>query len=174
MNSNIVGEQSILRYVLAYPEQASSRDRHIRNRKPRFRQTSLYAYPPPALIPRVLHKVINERVYDMVLVTPLFPHASWWPTLLQVSTSIPVVLPLRYWITTDPTGSPSWFHRWPLVVWRISGYLQYARACRITTRRNTYGWKIRQRIRSVLAIGAEVKHEASLIMAATHDAGFWT
>ena len=137
-------------------------------------RTSLYAYPPPALIPSVLHKVINERVYDMVLVTPLFPHASWWPTLLQVSTSIPVVLPLRYWITTDPTGSPSWFHHWPLVVWRISGYLQYARACRITTRRNTYGWKIRQRIRSVLAIGAEVKHEASLIMAATHDAGFWT
>ena len=30
------------------------------------------------------------------------------------------------------------------------------------------------RIRSVLAVGAEVKHEASLIMAATHDAGFWT
>ena len=137
-------------------------------------RTSLYAYPPPTLIPRILHKVINERVYDMVLVTPLFPHASWWPTLLQVSTSIPVVLPHRHWITTDPTGSPSWFHHWPLVIWRISGYLQYARACRLATRRKRYGWQIKQQIRSVLTNGAEVKHEASLIMAATHDAGFWT
>ena len=137
-------------------------------------RTSLYAYPPPTLIPSILHKVINERVYDMVLVTPLFPHASWWPTLLQVSTSILVVLPHRHWITTDPTGSPSWFHHWPLVIWRISGYLQYARACRLATRRKRYGWQIKQQIRSVLTIGAEVKHEASLIMAATHDAGFWT
>jgi hypothetical protein len=51
---------------------------------------TLYAYPPQALLPRLLHKVVNERVYDLVLVTPLFPNASWSPTLLQVSTGVPV------------------------------------------------------------------------------------
>ena len=39
-------------------------------------QETLYAYPPPALLPRVLQKVIRESVYEMVLVTPSFPQAS--------------------------------------------------------------------------------------------------
>jgi hypothetical protein len=131
---------------------------------------TLYAYPPQALLPRLLHKVINEEVYDMVLVTPLFPHASWWPTLLQVSTCVPVVLPCQNWVTTDPLGSPSWFHNWPLVVWRISGWLQYAKACRGSIRQHLYAWQIRRQVRSVLNERALVRNETSLIMAATHDA----
>ena len=134
---------------------------------------TLYAYPPQALLPRLLHKVVNERVYDLVLVTPLFPHASWWPTLLQVSTGIPVVLPHRSWITTDPLGAPSWFHKWPLVIWRVSGHLKYAQACRQVVRRRFFDWQIRRQIRSLLNEGESVRHEASLMMAATHDAIFW-
>jgi hypothetical protein len=136
-----------------------------------WKQT-LYAYPPQALLPRLLHKVINERVYDLVVVTPLFPHALWWPTLLQVSTSIPVILPGQSWITTDPVGSPSWLNSWPLVIWRISGHLRYARACRQSIRRSLYEWQIRRQIRTLLWKGAPVRNEASLIMAATHDAIF--
>ena len=133
-------------------------------------QDTLYAYPPQALLPRLLHKVINEGVLDLVLVTPLFPHAAWWPTLLQVSTCIPVVLPRKSWITTDPAGSPSWFHKWPLVMWRISGHLQYAVKCRYDIHQAMSTWQIRRRIRSILPATALVRHEASLIMAATHDA----
>ena len=133
---------------------------------------TLYAYPPQALLPRILHKVVNERVYDLVLVTPLFPHASWWPTLLHVSTGVPVVLPHRSWITTDPVGSSSWFHKWPLVIWRVSGHLKYAQACRQAVHRKLFAWQIRRQIRSLLNAGTPVRHEASLIMAATHDAIF--
>ena len=133
-------------------------------------QDTLYAYPPQALLPRLLHKVINEGVFDLVLVTPLFPHASWWPTLLQVSTCIPIVLPRKSWITTDPAGSPSWFHKWPLVMWRISGHLKYAVKCRYDVHQTMSTWQIRRRIRSILPTTALVRHEASLIMAATHDA----
>ena len=133
-------------------------------------KSTLYAFPPQALLPRLLHKVIAEEVYDMVLVTPLFPHASWWPTLLQVSTGVPVVLPCQSWVTTDPLDSPSWFHAWPLVVWRISGGLQYAKTCRSTIRRKLYAWQIRRQVRSVLHARTLVRNETSLIMAATHDA----
>jgi hypothetical protein len=77
---------------------------------------TFYAYPPHALLPRLLHKVTHERVHDMVLITPLFPQASWWPTLLQVTTEIPVVLPIRRWVTTNPVGNPSWTYTWPLLL----------------------------------------------------------
>ncbi len=63
-------------------------------------ERTLYAYPPQ--IPRTLQKIIAEAVFDLVLVTPLFPHAAWWPTLLQVSTAVPVVLHCGRWVTTDP------------------------------------------------------------------------
>jgi hypothetical protein len=41
-----------------------------------WRET-LYAYPPQAVVARVLQKVIPEAVYDLVLVTPCFPQVSW-------------------------------------------------------------------------------------------------
>ncbi len=134
-------------------------------------ESALEAYPPQALLPRILHKVINERVHDMVLVTPLLLHASWWPTLLQVGTAVPIVLPRRHWVTTDPAGNPSWSQNWSLVAWRVSGQLEYARKCRRSTQRNLFEWQIRHQIRSVLGSSwATVRNETSLMMAATHDA----
>jgi hypothetical protein len=132
-------------------------------------ERTLYAYPPQALIPRTLQKIIAEAVFDLVLVTPLFPHAAWWPTLLQVSTAVPVVLPCGRWVTTDPGGNPSWRNAWPLVVWRVSGHLSYARECRRSLRRRFYLGQIRQQVRSVLGARAAVRNEAALIMAVTHD-----
>ena len=132
---------------------------------------TLYAFPPQALIPRTLQKIIAEAVFDLVLVTPLFPHAAWWPTLLQISTTVPVVLPCGRWVTTDPGGNPSWGNKWPLVIWRVSGHLDYARSCRWSLRRRLGYGQIRQQVRSVLDWRAMVRHEAALIMAVTHDAG---
>ena len=131
---------------------------------------TFYAYPPPALLPRILQKVVAEAVFDLVLVTPLFPRASWWPTLMQVSTAIPVVLPCQRWITTDPGGNPSWRHKWPLVVWRISGHLEYARDCRRLIKQRYYFNEIKRQVRSVMRGRSIVHHEAALIMAAMHDA----
>ena len=131
---------------------------------------TLYAYPPQALISMTLQKVIAESVFDMVLVTPLFPYASWWPTLMQVSTAVPVVLPCQRWVTTDPAGNHSWRHKWPLVVWRVSGHVQYARDCRRSIKQRYYYEQIKRQVRSVLRGQAMVRHEAALIMAVMHDA----
>ena len=129
---------------------------------------TLYAYPPQAIIARVLQKVITEAVYDMVLVTPCFPHASWWPTLLQLSTTTPVVLPCRPWVTTDPRGFPSWYNRWPLVIWRISGHIDYARQCRTAVRKSRQ-WHIKRELRLLIGAWAPVRHEDALLRAAIYD-----
>jgi hypothetical protein len=133
-----------------------------------FWQETLYAYPPQAIIARVLQKVLTESVYDMVLVTPCFPQASWWPTLLQLSTTTPVVLPCRPWVTTDPAGLPSWYNKWPLMIWRISGHVQYARQCRIATR-NSKQSRILRDIRLLVGPWASVRHEDALLRAAIYD-----
>jgi hypothetical protein len=131
-------------------------------------QETLYAYPPPALLPRVLQKVIRESVYEMVLVTPCFPQASWWPAVLQLSTTVPVVLPCRPWVTTDPAGLPSWYNKWPLVIWRISGHIGYARQCRAAIR-HYKRWQIQQWIRLVVGAGAFIRHEEALLRATIYD-----
>ena len=131
-------------------------------------QETLYAYPPPALLPRVLQKVIRESVYEMVLVTPCFPQASWWPAVLQLSTTVPVVLPCRPWVTTDPAGLPSWYNKWPLVIWRISGHIGYARQCRAAIR-HYKRWQIQQWIRLVVGAGAFIRHEKALLRATIYD-----
>jgi hypothetical protein len=120
-----------------------------------WRDTS-YAYPPTALLQRLLQKVIYEGVADLVLITPLFPSATWWPTLLQVSTTSPVVFPRKRWLTTDPLGNSSWTHAWPLVAWRISGNIEYARACRQKTRDDFYDWQLRKQIRLLIGSGAHL------------------
>ena len=117
-----------------------------------------------------LQKVIAESVFDLVLVTSLFPYASWWPTLMQVSTAVPVVLPCQRWVTTDPAGDYSWRHKWPLVVWRVSGHVQYARDCRRSIKQRYYYEQIKRQVRFVLRGQAMVRHEAALIMAVMHDA----
>jgi hypothetical protein len=63
-------------------------------------------YPPTALLQRILQKVIYDGVTDVVLITPLFPSATWWPTLMQLSTAVPMALSRRCWVTTDPVGTP--------------------------------------------------------------------
>jgi hypothetical protein len=137
----------------------------------KWRDTS-YAYPPAALLQRVLQKVIYEEVADLVLITPLFPSATWWPTLLQVSTTPPLVFPRKRWLTTDPLGKASWIHAWPLVAWRISGDIAYARECRQKTRDDLYDWQLLRQIRLLIGSGAHLRHEGALLRAATHDTFF--
>lgn len=52
-----------------------------------------YASPPPFnLIPVVLNKVIQDNA-DLVLVAPIWQARPWWPILLSLLVSNPVLLP---------------------------------------------------------------------------------
>ena len=93
-------------------------------------QETVYAYPPVFLLPRVLQKVLHDKVYDLILIAPLWPSQVWWPTLMSLITEIPIVLPHRQWITTDPGGSTTWKHAWPLVVFRVSGNIAFIQSQR--------------------------------------------
>ncbi len=81
-------------------------------------KTTVYAYPPVFLILRLLQKVIQDEVCDLLLIAPLF-HYGGTPSS---STS--------KWITSDPSGNATWKHTWPLAAFRISGQMDYFRSSR--------------------------------------------
>jgi hypothetical protein len=83
-------------------------------------KSTLYAYPPNFLLSRIMQKIIQERVYDVILITPLFPLQSWWPVLMEMLIELPLILPMRPAITRDPAGHPTYWHNWPMLAWRIS------------------------------------------------------
>ena len=91
---------------------------------------TLYAYPPPILIGRVLQKVHQECVNDLLLVAPVWPTQAWWPALLHLLVEVPLLLPNRNWIVEDPGGAPAWPGRWSLCVFRLSGSTQKQMAFR--------------------------------------------
>ena len=130
-------------------------------------QQTIYAYPPTFLLSRVLQKVIHERVYDMILITPLFPLQSWWPLLMETLVEAPIILPSKQWLTTDPAGQYTYRHVWPLIAWRISGDLRYAKKRRHEMRygRNAIGFRgwIRKSTRRLLSESQQVRNETVLI-----------
>ena len=86
----------------------------------------LYAYPPPILIGRVLQKVRTELCESFVLVAPVWMAQTWWPTLIEMMRSPPLLLPNERWVTTDQMGTETWPCKWPLAVWHLSGNLPRA------------------------------------------------
>ena len=56
---------------------------------------SLYAFPPFALIHKVLKKVEEEKVSPLIIVTPTWQTQSWYPELLRLSIGNPIILPLK-------------------------------------------------------------------------------
>jgi hypothetical protein len=136
--------------------------------------STLYAYPPTFLISRIMQKIIQERVYDIILVTPLFPLQSWWPVLMETFIDLPLILPMRPALTRDPAGHPTYWHTWPLIAWRLSGDLLYAKQLRNKRRRGTTAdgfqqW-IRESIRRLLPAATQIRNEHVLIRSilATH------
>jgi len=94
---------------------------------------TVYAYPPPILMGRVLQKALMERVPVLILVAPLWQAQPWWPTLLSMASAPPLLLPNEPWITEDQMGNQTWPCRWPLAVWRLFGNTQQAKACRLNS-----------------------------------------
>ena len=86
--------------------------------------STLYAYPPPILLGRVLQKAHQEEVHDLLLVAPVWTTQIWWPMLLHLLVDVPLLLPNREWTVEDPGGAPAWPCRWNLCVFRLSGNTQ--------------------------------------------------
>ena len=75
--------------------------------------TSAYAYPPHALLPKILSKD-----YIVLLIAPAFLQAQWFQTLLGLSIEIPVRLPANRRILNlcRMYSIPGWMHCVPGIV----------------------------------------------------------
>ena len=62
-----------------------------------------YAFPPFCLIMRSLAK-LREQGGELVLVTQVWPTQVWYPTLLDLSVSLPVLLPTSQNLLLGPQG----------------------------------------------------------------------
>ncbi len=87
-----------------------------------------YAFPPFALIPRILAKVKDDQAL-LTLVAPLWPSRSWFPRLLLLLVDQPILLPLRGDLLTQHSGKIRHLAvgRLNLHAWRLSGRTSDAR-----------------------------------------------
>jgi hypothetical protein len=90
----------------------------------------LYAYPPPILLGKVLQKLIVDCCHCSIVVLPLWMAQTWFPTMLSMMMTPPILLPNQAWLVTDQLGAPAWPKRWPLVGCYLSGDMARARESR--------------------------------------------
>ena len=81
-----------------------------------------YAFPPIAIIRRVLLKLRASHHCDLTLIAPFWPQREWFPDLLELLSDIPIELPKRRDLLRQPH-----FHRFHenlpmlrLTAWRLS------------------------------------------------------
>jgi len=98
-----------------------------------FRWTGLraYAFPPFALIPRVLRKIREDKAW-VLLIAPRWPRRSWYRELVDLLTDHPMTLPLRPDLLSQPVSGTrhpqlSTLH---LTAWPLSGKPAHGRAFR--------------------------------------------
>ena len=89
-----------------------------------------YAYPPPILIGKVLQKLRADCCQRSIVVVPVWQAQTWFPTVLQMMRTPPLLLPNEEWLVTDPMGKQAWPCRWPLVAVNLSGNMDEAAASR--------------------------------------------
>jgi hypothetical protein len=80
------------------------------------RNDLLYANPPFTLIPKILQKIQIEAA-RVLLVTPVWPTAVWWPTLINLCMDLPIILNC----TMQSDLNPSKANCWTCAAWTISG-----------------------------------------------------
>ena len=81
-----------------------------------------YAFPPIAIIRRVLLKLRSSRNCELTLIAPFWPQREWFPDLLELLSDIPITLSGRKDLLRQPH-----FHRFllnlpmlQLTAWRLS------------------------------------------------------
>ena len=84
-----------------------------------------YAFPPVAIIPRVLEKLRASSGTELTLVAPHWAQRPWFSDLLQLSLAPPVVLPSRQDLLRLPRSRHLYpdLHRHRLHAWRLSSDL---------------------------------------------------
>ena len=93
---------------------------------------NFYAFPSPALIPRVLMKVTADSPLSFTLIAPFWPSRPWFPSLIRLLGGRPFRLPLSLDLLSLPEENK--VHPNPanlsLVVWPLSGNPSFRRAFR--------------------------------------------
>ena len=81
-----------------------------------------YAFPPIAIIRRVLLKLRSSKNCELTLIAPFWPQRDWFPDLLELLSAVPVTLSSRRDLPRQPH-----FHRFhlnlpmlQLTAWRLS------------------------------------------------------
>ena len=87
----------------------------------------VYAYPPPPILPLVLHHARRARATQIILIAPDQPLRPWYPDLLAMASDGPLPLPLQQWpLRQRVPGTKGWtYHLRPetlnLAAWLLSG-----------------------------------------------------
>jgi len=82
-----------------------------------------YMFPPFALIPRCLAKLLKEKI-SAVIIAPVWPNQIWFQQLLNCLVDAPILLPPIPEIVTNPTGQNHPLAvqgHFPLAAWPVSG-----------------------------------------------------
>ena len=81
-----------------------------------------YAFPPIAIIRRVLVKLRSSKNCELTLIAPFWPQREWFPDLLELLSDVPIILSSRKDLLRQPH-----FHRFhqnlpmlQLTAWRLS------------------------------------------------------
>ena len=80
-----------------------------------------YAFPPFCLIGRCLSKIAKDKC-GLIMITPLWQTANWWPLTLQMSTMDPILLLKTQKMITGPQGESHPLvetNMLSLVVWKV-------------------------------------------------------
>ena len=84
-----------------------------------------YAFPPIAIIRRVLVKLRSSRNCELTLIAPFWPQRDWFPDLLELLSDLPIALPSRKDLLRQPHFQR--FHQnlpmLQLTAWRLSSDL---------------------------------------------------
>ena len=91
-----------------------------------------YAFPPIALIPRILRKIREDRA-SIILIAPWWPRRPWFPELVSLLVAPPRALPARPDVIRQPVSltrhkNPTTLH---LTAWPLSGKIPGTRGCQI-------------------------------------------
>ena len=107
------------RYFSWKPEQGAEKTNALYQPWPR---EGAYAFPPFCLIPKILQKIQGEEV-KVIVVTPVWKTAPWYPKILTMCAATPLLLPNRE-ILTNPAGEMFRTQRGlrtRLAAWMLSG-----------------------------------------------------
>ena len=83
-----------------------------------------YAFPPFILLGRIIRKIRQENVKEVVVIAPIWANQSWFPLLLGSLVDLPIALPEMPTLLSNPLGEPH-----PLILqdhlrlaaWKVSG-----------------------------------------------------